>query len=334
MNELAEFHDELRAVARDLLAGAGAGDDVWRRAVEVGWPGLEVAGHCDGAGATFAETAVVLEEIGRAAAPLPLFGGTLALAATDDEDVSLAIARGARMAVSHDPAAFTVTARGDGIRLDGRAEFVAGAAGAESLLLVASTPQPAVIHVPVNAVGITVTDQPLLDESRGFGTVCAESVVLAGADATPLRNDAQHVFDRGALAIAIDSLGVAEAMTAATVGYVKVREQFGRVIGSFQAVKHACADMAVKNAVSRALIEAAIEAHVAGAPDASRAVSMAKSFTCGAAVEVVGSAMQLHGGVGYTWESGVHAYLKRAALNRSLFGSATEHRRRLATRYA
>ena len=329
MNALAEFHDELRAVARDLLAG---GAD-WGQIVQAGWTGLEVPEFCDGAGATFAETAVVLEEIGRAAAAAPLLATALALAATDDDDLLRALAGGHRVAVSHDPAAFTLTARGDGIRLDGRAEFVAGAAGAESLLLVASTPQPALIHLPATAVGITITDQPLLDESRPFATITAESVVLAGADAAPLSNGVPHLFDRGALAMAIDSLGIAEAMTAATVEYVKVREQFGRVIGSFQAVKHACADMAVKNAVSRALVSAAIEAHAAGAPDAARAVSMAKSFTCGSAVEVVGKAMQLHGGIGYTWESGVHAYMKRAVLNRSLFGSTTDHRRHLAARY-
>ena len=330
MSGLAEFHDELRAVARDLLAGTAD----WGQLVQAGWTGLEVPEFCDGAGATFAETAVVLEEIGRAAAAPPLLATALALAATDDDDLLRALAGGHRVAVSHDANAFTVTARGDGIRLDGRAEFVVGAPDAESVLLVAATPQPALVHLPITAVGITVAEQPLLDETRSFGTIAADSVVLAGADATPLAYGLGHLADRGALALAIDSLGISEAMTAATVEYVKVREQFGRALGSFQAVKHACADMAVKNAVARALVVAAIDAHVAGAPGASAAVSMAKSYTCTTAVEVVGKAMQLHGGIGYTWESGVHAYLKRATLNRSLFGSAADHRRRLAMRYA
>lgn len=331
MSALAEFHDELRAVARDMLA---SGTAEWAQVMQAGWPGLEVPEFCDGSGATFAEVAVVLEEIGRAASAVSLLGPTLALAATDDDELLRAIAGGHRVAVSHDPGAFTVSARGDGIRLDGRAEFVIDAVGAESLLLVAATPQPAVVVLPVTAVGISVAPQPLLDETRAFGIVTADSVVLAGADASPLVNGVQYLLDRGALAIAIDSLGISEAMTTATVEYVKVREQFGRAIGSFQAVKHACADMAVKNAVARALVAAAIEAHVAGAPGASAAVSMAKSYACTAAVEVVGKALQLHGGIGYTWESGVHAYLKRATLNRSLFGSTTDHRRRLAARYA
>ncbi len=331
MSDLAEFHDELRAVARDLLA-SGAAD--WAQIVQAGWTGLEVPEFCDGSGATFAELAVVLEEIGRTASGVSLLGTTLAPAATDDDDLLRAIAGGRCVAVSHEPRAFTVSARGDGIRLDGRAEFVADAPGAESVLLVANTPQPAVVLLPTTAVGITVTEQPLLDETRSFGVITADSVVLAGADATPLVNGVQYLRDRGALAIAIDSLGISEAMTTATVEYVKVREQFGRAIGSFQAVKHACADMAVKNAVARVLVTGAIDAHVAGARDASTAVSMAKSYACAAAVEVVGKAMQLHGGIGYTWESGVHAYLKRATLNRSLFGSVTDHRRRVATRYS
>ena len=107
-----------------------------------------------------------------------------------------------------------------------------------------------------------------------------------------------------------------------------MRHQFGRPIGSFQAVKHACADMLVSIAVSRQLVGAAVEAVAEERPDAGVAAAMAKSYACGAAVDVVGKAMQLHGGIGYTWESGIHVYLKRAALNRSLFGSPAAHRKR------
>jgi alkylation response protein AidB-like acyl-CoA dehydrogenase len=122
-------------------------------------------------------------------------------------------------------------------------------------------------------------------------------------------------------------------MLSATVAYVKVRHQFGRPIGSFQAVKHACADMLTQISVSRRLVSAAVEAIAEDADDATVAASMAKAFTTAAAVEVAGKAMQLHGGIGYTWESGIHIYLKRAALNRSLFGSPAAHRTELAKRY-
>jgi alkylation response protein AidB-like acyl-CoA dehydrogenase len=123
-------------------------------------------------------------------------------------------------------------------------------------------------------------------------------------------------------------------MLAATVGYVKVRQQFGRAIGSFQAVKHACADMQVGIAVSRQLVGAAVRAVAEESPDAGAAVAMAKSYACSTAVDIAGKAMQLHGGIGYTWESGIHVYLKRATLNRSLFGSPAEHRKRLTQRYS
>ena len=122
-------------------------------------------------------------------------------------------------------------------------------------------------------------------------------------------------------------------MLEATVAYAGVRQQFGRPIGSFQAVKHACADMLVQVAVGRELVAAAVAGLAAGEPDAARTVSMAKAYVGAAAVDVVGKAMQLHGGIGYTWESGIHVYLKRAALNRSLFGSPGAHRRRVARRY-
>ena len=150
---------------------------------------------------------------------------------------------------------------------------------------------------------------------------------VLGANAT-----VAALHDRAALAVACDSLGLAEAMLAATVDYAKTRTQFGRPIGSFQAVKHACADMLVQISVARSLVHDAVNAVVADT-DPDTAVAMAKSYTCAAAVDIVGKALQLHGGIGYTWESGIHVYLKRATFNRSLFGSPAAHRHRLAQRY-
>ena len=122
-------------------------------------------------------------------------------------------------------------------------------------------------------------------------------------------------------------------MLAATVEYAKVRQQFGRPIGSFQAVKHACADMLVQIAVSRQLVGAAVDAVARGPRTPRRRRRWRSPTSCSAAVDVAGKAMQLHGGIGYTWESGIHVYLKRAALNRSLFGSPAAHRQQLAQRY-
>ena len=315
-DEFAEFHGELRSVAGDLLAKDRVVD--WSSLVDAGWVGLEVPEQFGGAGATFAEAAVICEEMGRAASTTSYLGsavlaiGTLkALQPSETRDRLLAeVTSGAvRMAVALEP------------------EFVPDAEGADRILVLADggVAEPAV----------TVTPQPVLDETRRLATVTAgvdtgKVLRFDGDPGAALR----RLLDRAAVAIACDSLGLCEAMLSATVGYAKVRQQFGRPIGSFQAVKHACADMAVSIAVSRQLVEAAVQAIVEDRADAGVAAAMAKSHVCGAAVDVVGKAMQLHGGIGYTWESGIHVYLKRAALNRSLFGSPADHRKELAKRYS
>jgi alkylation response protein AidB-like acyl-CoA dehydrogenase len=314
-HEFAEFHDELRSVAGDLLAKDRAVD--WPSLVDAGWVGLEVPEDFGGAGATFAEVAVICEEMGRAASANSYLGsavlavGTLkALQPSDTRDRLLTdVASGAtRIAVALEP------------------EFVPDAEGADRVLVIANggVVEPAV----------TVTPQLVLDETRRLASVTADSDV---AEVLRFEGDpdaaVRRLFDRAAVAVACDSLGLCEAMLSATVGYAKVRQQFGRPIGSFQAVKHACADMAVSIAVSRQLVDAAVEAIAEDRPDAGAAAAMAKSYVGSAAVAVAGKAMQLHGGIGYTWESGIHVYLKRAALNRSLFGSPADHRRELAKRY-
>jgi alkylation response protein AidB-like acyl-CoA dehydrogenase len=315
-HDFAEFHEELRSVAGDLLAKDRVVD--WPVLVDAGWVGLEVPEQFGGAGVTFAEVAVICEEMGRAASTTNYLGsavlavGTLkALQPSDTRDRLLAdVASGAvRIAVALD------------------SEFVPDAEGADRILVITNggVVEPAV----------TVTPQPVLDETRRLATVTADDIDVS--EVLPFDGDPdtaiRRLHDRAAVAIACDSLGLSEAMLSATVGYAKVRHQFGRPIGSFQAVKHACADMQVKIAVSRQLVASAVEAVAADRPDASVAASMAKSYVCSAAVDVVGKAMQLHGGIGYTWESGIHVYLKRAALNRSLFGSPADHRSELAKRY-
>jgi alkylation response protein AidB-like acyl-CoA dehydrogenase len=315
-HEFAEFHDELRSVAGDLLAKDRSVD--WSSLVDVGWVGLEVPEQFGGAGATFAEVAVICGEMGRAASANHYLGsavlaiGTLkALQPSETRDRLLSdVTSGAvRIAVALEP------------------EFVPDAEGADRILVIADggVAEPAV----------TVTPQPVLDETRRLATVTADDVEAAEVlrfDGDP-GEAVRRLKDRAAVAIACDSLGLCEAMLSATVGYAKVRRQFDRPIGSFQAVKHACADMLVSIAVSRQLVDAAVQAVAEDRLDAGVAAAMAKSYVCGVAVDVAGKAMQLHGGIGYTWESGIHVYLKRAALNRSLFGSPAAHRRELAKRY-
>ncbi|KUI40947.1 acyl-CoA dehydrogenase [Mycobacterium sp. GA-1199] len=314
MADFTEFHGELRSVAGDLLAKDRNVE--WSTLIDAGWVGLEVPEQFGGAGASFAEVAVICEEIGRAAGATHFLGSAVLAAAalnavrpSDTRDLLLTeLANGAtRMTVALEPY-----------------DFVPDAEGADRVLIVTDR-------------GIAVTEQqaarrPVVDETRSLAAVSPDA---AGAELLPFADDTavQRLHERAAAAIACDSLGLSEAMLTATVGYVKVRQQFGRAIGSFQAVKHACADMLVSIAVSRQLVGAAVQAVAEDAPDAGVAVSMAKSYACAAAVDIAGKAMQLHGGIGYTWESGIHVYLKRATLNRSLFGSPSAHRQELAKRY-
>ena len=357
-----QIHDELRAVARDILGKAGApARPGWRLLAEAGWLGLEVPGTLDGADATFAETAVILTELGRAAACGPYPGAVLGLGAlrqlvpspgrdellrraASGEAVPVAVlADGSRDDVPGGGTPFRLERTIGGPRLYGRAAFVPDAADASHLLLLSSDPDNskmlAIVGVEPDAAGLGVEVQPVLDATRRLALVTADGVEVPEASVHQFAGDSeaavQGLLDRAAVAVACDSLGVSEAMLDATVAYAKVREQFGHPIGSFQAVQHACADMLVRVSVARELVDAAVRAVAAapGHPETAVAASMAKAYASAAAVDVVGKAMQLHGGIGYTWEGGIHAYLKRAALNRSLSGSPAAHRRRLAARY-
>jgi len=372
MSEQTEIRDELRAVARDLLGGPGragqaaaapGGSDVdWQVLAGADWLGLEVAAELGGADATFAEAAVIAEELGRAVARSPYLGAVVMSVGTLNElqpnalrdrllseiaagaVISAAVlGSGNGLASAGQPPPFRLERIAAGAVLHGQASFVPDAASAGSLLLLAAGQDgsPVIVRTDPGVPGLTVTKQPVLDATRSLGLVSA-----AGAEVSPdcvwqfagdARAASRRLLDRAAVAVACDSLGLSEAMLAATVGYARVRQQFGRAIGSFQAVKHACADMLVQIRVARELVAEAVQQvadRECADDEATVAASMAKSSACDAAVSIAGKAMQLHGGIGYTWESGIHVYLKRAILNRELFGSPAAHRRRLAARYA
>ncbi|MGN5239782.1 acyl-CoA dehydrogenase family protein [Rhodococcus sp. SJ-3] len=352
--DLSEFHDELRSVARDLLSRSGHDAPVdWASISTSGWLGLEVPGEFDGADATFAEVAVILREIGRAAArgPYPSVA-SLAVAALErleaghDRDRLLRdTVSGSAVPVfvlggeSAGRTQFQVEVVPQGAILRGAAAFVLDAPDADRLLVPAQEPDGTIVVVDVDprALGLVVTGQPVVDATRSFGTVLAEGVTIPPESVWRFHDDPpealRRLHDCALVAVACDSLGSSEAMLDATVSYAGIREQFGRKIGSFQAVKHACADMLVQVTVARTLVDAAVRSLVSGDPETTTAAAMAKAYSCAAAVEVSGKAMQLHGGMGYTWESGLHVYLKRATLNRSLFGSPALHRAYLAQRY-
>jgi alkylation response protein AidB-like acyl-CoA dehydrogenase len=313
-HEFSEFHDELRSVAADLLAKDRSVE--WSSLVDAGWVGLEVPEQFGGAGASFAEVAVICAEMGRAASANSYLGSAV---------LAVGALKALQPSETRDRLLTDVASGSVRLAVALSSEFVPDAEGADRILTI--TNDAVCIGRPA------VTARPVLDETRRLASVGGGEVSERLQFAGDAGRQVARLRERAAVAIACDSLGLCEAMLSATVGYAKMRQQFGRPIGSFQAVKHACADMAVTIAVSRQLVGAAVQAIAEDGANAGVSTAMAKSYVCGTAVDVVGKAMQLHGGIGYTWESGIHVYLKRAALNRSLFGSPADHRRELAKRY-
>jgi alkylation response protein AidB-like acyl-CoA dehydrogenase len=352
--EYAELHAELRSVARRVMSDPDAGWEMYARS---GWLGLEVPPDLGGSGATLAETAIIVEEMARAASGGGFLGtavlGIGALDMVEDRsdavDLVAAMAEGRRrlsVAVAgplgeidlRSPP-FRISRSAGGWLVTGRSSFVLDAARADQILLLAAddSAQAVIVVVESERREVIITPQPVLDTTRDLSVVESENMFVDRTMVWPLgvslRAAVETLWNRTALAIAADSLGLMEAMLERTVGYAKQRKQFGRPIGSFQAVKHACADMLVRNELSRSLLEVAL-AELRQDPLCAVAASRAKSYICDAALQNVGKALQLHGGIGYTWDSGIHVYLKRAALNRSIFGSPIEHRRRLGASVA
>jgi alkylation response protein AidB-like acyl-CoA dehydrogenase len=209
--------------------------------------------------------------------------------------------------------------RVDGRRLTGTARWVPDLAAATSVAVAAGD---AVFVVDVDAAGVTSAPIEPIDHTRSFGTLVLDHV--DGEEVGP----APAARDLWALLLAADAAGVAAEALARTVAHAKNRVQFGKPIGSFQAVKHRCADMHL-------LVEGSLAAvRTAAATLDPRAVSVAKSYAGDAAARVTADAIQLHGGIGYTWEHDCHLFLKRARLDQALGGDSRWHRRRLARRYA
>lgn len=343
MTDFIELHDELRSVAADVLGRSIGGLLGQVDIAELGWSGLEVDEELGGAGASFREVAIVCEQVGRTVASTAFLGSTVLavgllnslcpgkirdelLRGIADGTATVAVVLGTE---GPDPGGIEF----DGVVARGRVELVPDAGVADTLLVPVRLPDGrAAVAALARDTGLSVTARPVLDETRSLADVSVEEVEVP-AEALLSYFDPHEpagIGDRALVAVALDSLGVAAASLDATVSYVSMRQQFGRPLGSFQAVKHACADMAVQIAVSRRLVDAAVTAIADDAPEAQRAAIMAKAYAGEAAVAVAGKAMQLHGGIGYTWEADVHRYLKRATLNRALFGTPTQLRRRLS----
>ena len=351
--ELTEEQAALREVSRGLLAVncppqlvrtlAAAGQDVddklWQRGAELGWTGLAVPEEHDGAGQGLVELCLVAEELGRAAAPGAFTDSALtglALARFGRPELLAGLAAGDLKAslAWHGPVAGRYDA--DDLVLSGRATAVQAAASADWLLVLAAVPSIAGDEgrrlVLVERPRATVEPRKTLDETRRWYDVVLDGVRVPAADVIAADEAGiQWLADAAAVLSAADSLGVGERLLEMTVEYVKVREQFGRPLGSFQSVKHKVTDMLTTLKGARAATYYAAMALDAGVAGATAAASVAKAFTAEGVAALAGEALQAHGGIGFTWEHDLHLYLRRAKVNEMLYGAPAEHYERLVS---
>jgi alkylation response protein AidB-like acyl-CoA dehydrogenase len=313
---LTDDQRDIQRTARELLASratpervrehaeaARVDDALWRELGELGWPGIAVAEEHGGQGLGAVELAILCEELGRAVAPVPFLPSVLA--ATLIEHAGSAEQRSRWL-----PGLASGELRG---AVGDAAELVPGGAGADVIVLVAS----------------------------GDARLFEDAVPVASIDSTrpaarvegtgePLPGDLAPALDRALVAVAAELVGVCERALAMTVDYVKERRQFGTPVGAYQAVSHRCAQMLLDTEGARATVSFAAWAADADPARLGEAAAMAKAAASDAGREVTAAAIQMHGGIGFTWEADVHWLYKRAQLDAALLGGGRTHRARVA----
>ena len=346
-------------VRKRMAEDAGVTEEFWMKLAEQGWLGLIYDEEYGGSGLGIVDLTVLMEEMGRAVMPGPFFSTVLLGGLTIKESGSPAqkkewlgkIAAGKAKATlawtepnaRWDAAGVTTTAKesGKGFVLNGVKLFVPDAHLADVLIVVARTregtsPEDGIglFLVPKGAKGLEVKLLPSMDQTRKICEVRLNDVSV-GADAllgdrhggwAPLA----RVLERATVALCAEMCGGAQRVLDMTTDYAKIRIAFGKPIGSYQGVKHKAADMLVDVENSKSLTYYAAWAVDENVPEAALAASMAKAYTSDAYRKVSGAGIQLHGGIGFTWEHDLHLYFKRAKSSEFTFGDATYHREKVA----
>ena len=323
-----DFTDDQQAIkrtAREFLEGRLAGerwrklvesgeydDALWAEMSELGWAGIFVPEEHQGQGLGTVELVILMEELGYALAPSPFLSnaaaGLVLLHAGSDQQRERWL-----------PGVASGEARGTvGFGADGAASLVPDADSAAFLVLVDG--QSASL---VEASAAEVEPQETIDSTRRFASVRASR-------AEPLPGELAPARDRIATALAAELTGVGQRAMDMAVEYARERQQFGRPIGAYQAVSHACAQMLLEVEAARSVTYYAGWAADAEPESLPLAAAMAKAYASDAGYRVSGSALQVHGGIGFTWEHDLHFFLKRAKVDGHLFGGAGEHRDRVA----
>jgi alkylation response protein AidB-like acyl-CoA dehydrogenase len=345
---------------REMMAtDAAVTEEFWRQLADNGWLGITYPEDAGGSGLGLVDLVVLMEEIGRAVMPGPylatvLLGGAAIAAAGSPEqrrEWLPRIAAGeakATLAVTEpnarwDAAGITATAREarGGFALSGTKMFVPNAHLSDVLVVAARSRDGSTMEdgislflLPKDMPGLSVRRLPSIDETRKLCEVTLDNVAVPGSALlgelhqgwAPL----QQVIDRAAVALSAEICGAAQRVLEMTVEYAKLRVAFGKPIGSYQGVKHKCADMLVEIENAKSLTYYAAWAVDENEADAPLAVSMAKAAASDAGRKVCAAGIQLHGGIGMTWEHDLQLYLKRAKADEVTFGDANWHRERVA----
>lgn len=339
------------------LAGSGIGfePDWWKRGSELGWNSMIIdpaAGGDSISGEGLVDACIVAEEMGRLVSPGPLIGANVVAAALseaanvpDHAEVIAALMAGEAVASwavyeprrGWSPMTPTVQATrdGSGYVLSGVKDRVDCGDQADYFLVTAAGPDGlAQFIVPAAAPGVTVTAEQSLDLVRRYARVDMDGVELPAASVISPAGTVEAAVNRQIqIAVALqcaETAGAIQRVFEFTVQWAFDRYSFGRPLSSYQALKHRFADMKLWLEACQATASAAAHATASQAEEADELASVAKSYVGQRATDIIQDCVQMHGGIGVTWEHDIHLYLRRATVNRAMFGTPSEHRRRLA----
>jgi alkylation response protein AidB-like acyl-CoA dehydrogenase len=337
--------DDVRELS---LTDSAMDRDAWNGLIQMGLVGLHIPEAFGGAGYSFVETAIVFEELGRRVVPVPLLSVVMASeailrAASEEQKAALLppIMNGERITTlavyesAHDIGTVETSAKeaADGWILSGTKRYVTDAVNADAFIVSARTSEGvALFVVDASSSGVQVVATPALDATRPLGEMVLDGV-LVGPNSLLGSGDAEEAItaalDVGAVALAQEQAAGAQRCLEMSVEYAKERFQFGRAIGSFQAVKHMCANMLVSVEHARSAAWHAARS-LADAEESRIAVPLARSVCSDAYIQAAGDTIQIHGGIGFTWDHDAHLFFKRAKADALIIGSVDSYRDRLA----
>ncbi|OZC63794.1 acyl-CoA dehydrogenase [Rhodococcus sp. 06-462-5] len=329
--------EQVRAAAD---AAPGYSVDLWKRLVtDMSVTTLAVPEEAGGLGYGMVELGIILEECGRALAVEPVYQhaavGVRAMMEAGNSNLLDEILDGrtvvAVSALTVESDDLEALRTGDGWAVSGQARFVVGGGGADLVVVSARAPEGAALFAVPTKSASAVRDRRVVDSTRRQADISfdrAPATLLVSVDGA---GDAiARIQDVATLALACENTGIADALLQMTLDHVKTRHQFGRPIGSFQAIKHRLADLLIELERARSAARYAAAVHDEDPDDARLAIAVAGAVCGDAAVQVAHEAVQLHGGVGFTWEHAAHSYFRRVLGNEALQGDSRAHRARIA----